>query len=177
MAERRLPGARLVSAGTLEEAACGMGVTRSPTRVQETRSGQSAWRYDLKLARVWHLHLINPLGAKIRVFFADGTRESRQRCHLPSSLEVLAGRTPKDWNVTIFDEDYGVPVYEQLRRPDLVGITGFSTQAARAYVIAACFRRRAVPVVMVGAHATMFRREASVFVDVVVTGSAESVCP
>ena len=39
-------------------------------------------------------------------------------------------------------------------RPDLVGITAFTSQANRAYELAAHFRRLGVPVVMGGIHAT-----------------------
>ena len=60
-------------------------------------------------------------------------------------------------------------------RPDLVGITAFTSQASRAYVVAAEFRSRGVPVVMGGIHATMCEQEALEHVDVVVTGEAESV--
>ena len=42
-------------------------------------------------------------------------------------------------------------------RPDLVGITAFTSQASRAYEVAAEFRSRGVPVVMGGIHATMCR--------------------
>jgi hypothetical protein len=45
-------------------------------------------------------------------------------------------------------------------RPDLVGITAFTSQANRAYEVAAYFRRLGVPVVMGGIHATMCLDEA-----------------
>jgi len=60
-------------------------------------------------------------------------------------------------------------------RPDLVGVTAFTSQAPRAYEIAAAFRDRGVPVVMGGIHATMRREEAASRVDAVVTGEAEGV--
>jgi radical SAM superfamily enzyme YgiQ (UPF0313 family) len=56
-----------------------------------------------------------------------------------------------------------------------VGITAFTSQAPRAYELAAVFRGRGVPVVMGGIHATMRQEEAAKRVDVVVTGEAESV--
>ena len=60
-------------------------------------------------------------------------------------------------------------------RPDLVGITAFTSQANRAYEIAALYRRMGVPVVMGGIHATMCLEEAMARVDAVVTGEAEGV--
>ncbi|MEJ2205664.1 MAG: radical SAM protein, partial [Gemmatimonadota bacterium] len=60
-------------------------------------------------------------------------------------------------------------------RPDLVGVTAFTSQAPRAYEVAAWFRARGVPVVMGGIHASMRQEEASTRVDAVVTGEAEGV--
>jgi radical SAM superfamily enzyme YgiQ (UPF0313 family) len=64
-----------------------------------------------------------------------------------------------------------------MRLPDLVGITAFTSQAPRAYEIAARFRQLGVPVVMGGIHATMCVDEALPRVDAVVTGEAEAVWP
>jgi radical SAM superfamily enzyme YgiQ (UPF0313 family) len=88
---------------------------------------------------------------------------------------VLASLTPKDWQTTIVDENLGVPDYQNQPRPDLLGITAFTSQANRAYEIAANFRARGVPVVMGGIHATMCRKEAAGHVDSVVTGEGEEV--
>src|ERR1700693_190249 len=60
-------------------------------------------------------------------------------------------------------------------RPDLVGITAFTSQANRAYEVAAHFRRLGVPVVMGGIHATMCLDEVIEHVDSVVTGEAEGI--
>ena len=62
-------------------------------------------------------------------------------------------------------------------RPDLVGITAFTSQANRAYELAAHFRRMSVPVVMGGIHATTCADEAVERVDAVVTGEGEVVWP
>ena len=58
-----------------------------------------------------------------------------------------------------------------------MGITAFTSQANRAYEVAAYFRRLGVPVVMGGIHATMCLDEAMTRVDSVVTGEAEAVWP
>jgi radical SAM superfamily enzyme YgiQ (UPF0313 family) len=56
-----------------------------------------------------------------------------------------------------------------------VGVTAFTSQAPRAYEVAAYFRRLGVPVVMGGIHATMRLDEAMRRTDAVVTGEAEGV--
>ncbi len=93
----------------------------------------------------------------------------------PLGLAVLAALTPRDWEITIFDENVRVPDYGALPRPDLVGVTAFTSQAVRAYEVAAEFSRWGVPVVMGGIHATMRPDEAATRVDAVVTGEAEPI--
>ena len=93
----------------------------------------------------------------------------------PLGLTTLAALTPTDWDITIFDENVRAPDYEALPAPDLVGITAFTSQANRAYDVATIFRRRGVPVIMGGIHATMCPDEAGRYVDSVVTGEAEQV--
>ena len=95
----------------------------------------------------------------------------------PLSLMVLAGLTPSEWEIQIIDENLGAPGYAALPRPDLVGITAFTSQANRAYEVAAHFRRLGALVVMGGIHATMCREEAMEHVDAVVTGEAEGIWP
>jgi len=70
----------------------------------------------------------------------------------PLGLAVLAALTPPEWEITIFDENVRVPDYGALPPPDLVGVTAFTSQANRAYEVAAEFRSRGVPVVMGGIH-------------------------
>jgi radical SAM superfamily enzyme YgiQ (UPF0313 family) len=60
-------------------------------------------------------------------------------------------------------------------RPDLVGITAFTSQANRAYEIAAHFRNLGVPVIIGGIHATMCFDEVMERVDSIVTGEAEGI--
>jgi radical SAM superfamily enzyme YgiQ (UPF0313 family) len=88
---------------------------------------------------------------------------------------VLAGLTPPDWEIKIIDENLGVPDYPAMPRPDLVGITAFTSQANRAYEVADYFRSMSVPVVMGGIHTTMCQDEVMERVDSIVTGEAESV--
>jgi radical SAM superfamily enzyme YgiQ (UPF0313 family) len=123
------------------------------------------------------LHLINPSNPLVNILKVSESRWNRYRVWKPLSLMVVAGLTAPEWEITIVDENLGTPDYPAMPRPDLVGITAFTSQANRAYEVAAHFRRRGVPVVMGGIHATMCRDEVMEQVDAVVTGEAEGVWP
>ena len=97
-------------------------------------------------------------------------RWNRFRVWKPLGLLVLAGLTPPGWEITIIDENLGPRNYAGMPRPDLVGLTAFTSQASRAYEVAREFRSRGVSVVMGGIHATMCTEEALRQVDSVVTG-------
>ena len=121
------------------------------------------------------LYLINPANRLVALAKVKQNRWNRYRRWKPLSLLVLGGMTPPEWEVTIVDENVSVPDYAAMPRPDLVGITSFTSQANRAYEVAAEFRSLGVPVVMGGIHASMCLEEASQRVDSVVTGEAEGV--
>jgi radical SAM superfamily enzyme YgiQ (UPF0313 family) len=121
------------------------------------------------------LYLINPSNPLVSIVRVKESRWNRYRVWKPLSLMVLAGLTPPEWEITIVDENLGVPDYPAMPRPDLVGITAFTAQANRAYEVAAHFRRLGVPVVMGGIHATMCLNEVMERVDSVATGEAESI--
>ncbi len=123
------------------------------------------------------LYLINPYNPLVSLADVEQNRWNRYRVWKPLGLLVLAGLTPAEWDITILDENLGPVDYDALPRPDLVGITAFTSQAPRAYEVAAAFRKQSVPVVMGGIHATMCREEARRHVDTVVTGEAESIWP
>jgi len=121
------------------------------------------------------LYLINPSNPLVSIVHLKESRWNRYRVWKPLSLMVLAGLTPPEWDVTIVDENLDTPDYAHMPRPDLVGITAFTSQANRAYEVAACFQDLGVPVVMGGIHATMCLEEAMGRADSVVTGEAEGV--
>jgi len=123
------------------------------------------------------LYLINPSNPLVSIVNVKESRWNRYRLWKPLSLMVLAGLTPPSWEITIVDENLSVPDYPAMRRPDLVGITAFTSQANRAYEVATHFRNMGVPVVMGGIHATMRQDEVMERVDSVVTGEAESIWP
>ncbi len=121
------------------------------------------------------VYLINPSNPLVSIVKVKESRWNRYRVWKPLSLMVLAGLTPPEWQVSILDENLAIPDYEALPRPDLVGITAFTSQANRAYEVASLFRRLGVPVVIGGIHATMRLDEVMERVDAVVTGEGETV--
>jgi len=91
------------------------------------------------------------------------------------NLPYVAAVTPPDIEVKIIDEAFEeVNFGEKL---DLVGLTAQTPVAPRAYQIAAEFKKRGVPVVMGGVHASMLPEEALQHVDAVLVGEAEEVWP
>ena len=92
-----------------------------------------------------HLLLINPSNLLASMAKSSASSWNRFRVWQPLGLMVLAGLTPPDWDITIVDENLGLPDYATLPRPDLVGITAFTSQANRAYEVAADFRRPGRP--------------------------------
>jgi radical SAM superfamily enzyme YgiQ (UPF0313 family) len=123
------------------------------------------------------LYLINPSNPLVSIVNVKESRWNRYRVWKPLSLMVLAGLTPPEWEISIVDENLGAPDYAAMPRPDLVGITAFTSQANRAYEVAAYFRNLGVPVVMGGIHTTMCLDEVMEHADSVVTGEAEGIWP
>ncbi|MDY6935279.1 MAG: radical SAM protein [Spirochaetota bacterium] len=121
------------------------------------------------------LYLINPVNPLVSVNKVKQTYWNRYRVWKPLSLLIIAGLTPPEWDIRIIDENLGIPDYASLPSPDMVGITAFSSQAERAYDLAAEYRNRGVTVVMGGIHATMCSDEALERVDAIVMGEAESI--
>ena len=123
------------------------------------------------------LYLINPTNPLVNLANVQESWWNRYRVWKPLGLLVLAGLTGPEWEVTVFDENVHRQDYSLLPKPDLVGITAFTSQAPRAYELADEFHARGIQVVMGGIHATMCREEALSHVDCVVTGEAEGVWP
>ena len=90
----------------------------------------------------------------------------------PLALGVIAALTPDSWDVEILDENFEDFSY---READLVGITAVTASVNRAYELAAIYREKGIKTVIGGIHASMLPDEASKYVDVVVTGEAESI--
>lgn len=128
--------------------------------------------------------LVSPGGAFLSrneefLSYVETSREMQTILHywngLGAALPTIAGFTPEHHTVTICDEnfdeiDFSAPV-------DIVGLTGMTQQAPRAYEIAREFRRRGVHVAMGGMHATVLPDEAQEQVDTVFIGEAENTWP
>jgi radical SAM superfamily enzyme YgiQ (UPF0313 family) len=123
------------------------------------------------------VYLINPVNRLVALAKVKENWWNRYRRWKPLGLLVLGAATPAEWEVTVVDENVAVPDYAAMPRPDLVGITAFTSQVNRAYQVAAEFRGRGVPVVMGGIHATLRLEEALPRVDSVVTGEADLIWP
>jgi radical SAM superfamily enzyme YgiQ (UPF0313 family) len=123
------------------------------------------------------LLLVNPTNPLVSSVQRRRSRWNQWRVWKPLGLLVIAGVTPKGWDVTVADENVRPVDYNDIPRPDLVGITAFSSQAAHAYKLADSLRERGIPVIMGGIHASMRPDEATEHVDAVVKGEAEEVWP
>ncbi|MBN2119936.1 MAG: radical SAM protein [Candidatus Omnitrophica bacterium] len=91
----------------------------------------------------------------------------------PLALPTIAALTPKDVKITLIDENIESINYQQ--DVDLIGITFNTSLAPRAYEIANNFRKRNIPVILGGIHASMLPEEASKFANSVVVGEAELI--
>jgi radical SAM superfamily enzyme YgiQ (UPF0313 family) len=93
----------------------------------------------------------------------------------PLPIAAIAGLTPSDVDIAFYDDRLEKIDFD--RPADLVAIPVETYTAKRAYQIASEFRRRNVPVVMGGFHATLASDEVGRFADAVVIGEAEGVWP
>jgi radical SAM superfamily enzyme YgiQ (UPF0313 family) len=95
----------------------------------------------------------------------------------PLAFGYVAAATPKHWEVELIDEQCEGALDYQSIDADLVGLTAFTTQAPRAYQIAAQFRSRGIPVIMGGIHASLVPDEAARFADALFLGECELKWP
>lgn len=87
------------------------------------------------------------------------------------NLLIIAALTPANIEIKIVDEYYETIDFDESF--DLVGITAMTQQAMRAYEVADIFRRKNIPVVMGGIHASVLPHEALEHVDTVFVGESE----
>jgi radical SAM superfamily enzyme YgiQ (UPF0313 family) len=91
----------------------------------------------------------------------------------PLPVAVLSALTPKDVEQKFHDDRLELIPYDE--PTDLVAISTEVYTAKRAYQIASEYRRRGVPVVMGGFHATLFPEEVRRYAESVVLGEAEDL--
>lgn len=93
----------------------------------------------------------------------------------PLQPALLAGLTPSDIELRFYDDRLEPIPFDE--PTDLVAISVETYTARRAYQIASEYRRRGVPVVMGGFHATLCPEEVAEYAEAVVEGEAEAVWP
>lgn len=93
----------------------------------------------------------------------------------PLAIARLAAMTPPDWQANFFDDRMDVIDFNATT--DLVAISIETYSAKRGYHIAAQFRKRGIPVVIGGYHATLCPDETKEHAGAVCIGEAESVWP
>jgi radical SAM superfamily enzyme YgiQ (UPF0313 family) len=89
----------------------------------------------------------------------------------PLAMGILAARTPKDVEVSFYDDRVEVPPLDE--PADLVAMSVETFTARRAYQLADRYRARKIPVVLGWHHPTLLPKEALLHADAVVTGDAE----
>lgn len=115
-----------------------------------------------------HLTIIHPaIGHKAGAKYI----RSWQMESLPAA--VIAGLTPEDVTIRFFDDrmekiPYDLPT-------DAVAISVETYTAKRAYQIATQYRKRGIPVIMGGFHATLLPEEVQMYAEAVVVGEAEGI--
>jgi radical SAM superfamily enzyme YgiQ (UPF0313 family) len=93
----------------------------------------------------------------------------------PLPIALLSALTPKDVDIAFHDDRLEPIPFD--RPTDLVAIPVETYTAKRAYQIASEFRRRKIPVVMGGFHATLMTDEVAEYAESVVVGEAEDLWP
>lgn len=89
------------------------------------------------------------------------------------NLITLAALFPPEWEVEVVDE--AVEAIQPKAEADLIGISALTLDACHAYELADQFRRRNLPVLMGGMHATAMPEEALLHADAVVVGEGEGI--
>lgn len=116
------------------------------------------------------LTIIHPaIGHKI------GERYIRSWQMEPLPAASIAGLTPKDIDIRFYDDRMEKIPYDE--PTDAVAISLETYTAKRVYQIASEYRKRNIPVVVGGFHATLCPEEAERYAEAVVVGEAESIWP
>jgi radical SAM superfamily enzyme YgiQ (UPF0313 family) len=118
--------------------------------------------------------LIMPRGALYRYEKGIFRRPIR---YAPLTLTTLASLIPQEIEAEVEIIDEGVEGLPAEIDADLVGITAITGTAMRAYALADRIRKKGIPVVIGGVHATLMPGEAALHADAVVCGFAEESWP
>jgi len=91
------------------------------------------------------------------------------------TLQQVAGITPREHSVELVDERYEDVDFD--KHYDLIGISCLTYNSLRGYEISEQFRKKGVPVVFGGYHASLIPEEAKKHADSIVIGEAELTWP
>ncbi len=97
--------------------------------------------------------------------------------YAPITMPTLAALVPRDLGAEVRVVDEMVELADPEAEADLVALTVITATAPRAFALADRFRRRGVPVVLGGVHATLRTDECLAHADAVVRGYAETSWP
>ncbi|MCK4341678.1 MAG: B12-binding domain-containing radical SAM protein [Phycisphaerae bacterium] len=118
--------------------------------------------------------LVNPVTRRSQGYHTIGS-------FLPQlGLQVLARLVPAGHQVDLIDEVFGTEATAGLLSAghyDLVGLTGYSSGATRAYELAAVCRRNGIKTVMGGPHASACQEEAAPHFDSIAVGECDEIWP
>ena len=115
-----------------------------------------------------HITFIKPnIGRREHSLYVDEARME------PLMLAVLAGLTPPDIDVVMYDDRMESIPYDDAT--DLVAITVETYTARRSYEIADEYRKRGVPVILGGMHVTLLPDECAGHADSIFLGDAETL--
>ena len=120
------------------------------------------------------IRLIYPSGRRFDTG-APLKKQAKAHRYPGMGLTMVAALTPPGAAIAIVDDEREPIDYD--RPADLVGISILTPNARRGYQIAREYRKRGVPVVLGGIHATACPEEAAGEADAVVIGEAEDTWP
>ncbi len=98
-----------------------------------------------------------------------------EACMEPLSLGALAGLTPPEIEVVLYDDRLEPIPFDE--PTDLVAITVQIFTARRAYEISAAYRQRGVPVILGGMHPSLVPDEAAQHANAIYLGDGEGLWP
>jgi radical SAM superfamily enzyme YgiQ (UPF0313 family) len=93
----------------------------------------------------------------------------------PLPAAVIAGLTPKDIDIRFYDDRMEAIPFDEPTEAALLSVETYTAQ--RAYQIASEYRKRGIPVIFGGFHATLMPEEAEQYAEAIVIGEAEPVWP
>ena len=121
--------------------------------------------------RPWRITIIHPCVGR----FVGMKRYIRTWKMEPIPAAMIAALVPSDVEKTFYDDRLEQIPYDE--PTDLVAISVETYTARRSYQIASEYRRRGVPVVMGGFHATLCPEEVMQYCESIVIGEAEELLP